>query len=368
MLAAASAALGVTLIDCDDLGGSERSAVRRCRTPANETLVVKTYPDGAEGRESYAAEAAGLALTGESGFGPRLLVTSQRDRLIVMTDLGNGPSLADLLLGGPADAAQAALITWARACGELAVAMAGREAELVRLLAAHRMGTETSPAGHWLERRIEEIPGILTALHVPAPAGLDADLAEVTAILQPGRYPVFSPGDICPDNNLLTARGVRFVDYESAEFHSAFLDAAYLRMPFSTCWCVFRLPDHLQRSAESVYRDLVSQIHPDLASDEVWQAGMRRAVAAWTLHAMTYLLDRSLLADRPTIDDGRSAPTKRQLLRYRWQRLIDEMGGGLAGAESPSTGFTALSALANQLLTRTRHWQVPDLPLYPAFR
>jgi hypothetical protein len=293
-----------------------------------------------------------------------MLTASRLHRLIVMTDLGSGPSLADLLLGGPAGAAAEALIAWARACGELAVAMAGREAALAGLLAAHQIGPESSPAGHWLERRVAEIPAMLARLSVPAPAGLAADLTEVMTILQPGRHPVFSPGDVCPDNNLLTTDGVRFIDYESAEFHSAFLDAAYLRMPFSTCWCVFRLPDDLQRAAEAVYRDLVSQVHPDLGCDAVWQPGIRRAVAASTLHAMTYLLDRSLLADRPTIEDGRPAPTKRQLLRYRWQRLIDELKP-VAGARAE---FPALAALASQLLASTEHWQVPYLPAYPAFR
>jgi hypothetical protein len=245
--------------------------------------------------------------------------------------------------------------------------MAGREAKLSALLTAHRSGPKTGPARHWLERRMEEIPRLLADLSLPSPPGLAADLAELTSILEPRRYPVFSPGDICPDNNLLTADGVRFVDYESAEFHSAFLDAAYLRMPFSTCWCVFRLPDDLRRSAEAVYRNLVSQIHPDLASETVWQPGMRRAIAAWTLHAMTYLLDRSLLADRPMIEDGRPAPTKRQLLRYRWQRLLEELDP-VASADSDNAEFPALSALATQLLGSTEHWQVPDLPLYPAFR
>ena len=367
VLAAASAALGVRLSAPDDLGGSERSAVWRCRMPGDGTVVVKTYPDSAAGREGFAAEAAGLALTGDAGAGPRLLAAIQRDRLIVMTDLGSGPSLADLLLGGPADAAQAALLSWARACGDLAVAMAGRETELAALLTAHRFEPEAVPARHWLERRIGEIPRLLADLSLPSPAGLAADLAEVTSILEPWQYPVFSPGDICPDNNLLIADGVRFVDYESAEFHSAFLDAAYLRMPFSTCWCVFRLPDGLRRSAEAVYRGLVSQIHPDLASDSAWQPGVRRGVAAWTLHAMTYLLDRSLVADKPMIEDGRVAPTKRQLLRYRWQRLQEELNP-VAGANSDDAEFPALSALATQLLARTEHWQVPDLPVYPAFR
>lgn len=366
LAAAASAALGVPLTACRDLGGSERSAVQRCRMPDGGTVVVKTYPDSTEGRESFAAECAGLELTSDAGTGPRLLAASQPDLLIVMIDLGNGPSLADLLLGGSAEAAGAAVLTWARACGDLAVAMAGQEAELAGLLASYRIGSDPGPAAHWLQRRVGEIPDLLAGLSIPAPAGLAADLAEVATILCPGRYPVFSPGDICPDNNLVAEREVMFVDYENAEFHSAFLDAAYLRMPFSTCWCVFRLPDILQRSAEAAYRDLVSHIHPELESDEVWQAGMRRALAAWTLHAMTYLLDRALLADRSMIDDGRAAPTKRQLLRYRWRRLIEELAS--APGASADSEFPALVALASQLLASTEHWQVPDLPLYPAFR
>jgi hypothetical protein len=277
-----------------------------------------------------------------------------------MSDLGIGSSLADLLLGGHGEAAEAALLSWARACGELAVACAGREADLARLLARYRTEQDGGAAGHWLPRRIREIPGLLAELSIPAPPGLDSDLAEVASILEPGSYHVFSPGDICPDNNLLTPSGVRFIDYENAEYHPAFLDAAYLRMPFSTCWCVFRLPDRLQRSAEAAYRDLVAQAHPDLASDEVWLPGVRQAVAAWTLHAMTYLLDRSLLADRAMIDDGRVAPTGRQLLRYRWARLLAEL--------DPHGELTALRALATQLLARTDHWRLPELPLYPAFR
>jgi hypothetical protein len=74
---------------------------------------------------------------------------------------------------------------------------------------------------------------------------------------------------------------------------------------------------------------------------------------------MTYLLDRSFVADRPMIDDGRAAPTARQLLRYRWRLLAAEL--------APSGELTALGALMTRLLAATEHWQSPDLPLYPAF-
>jgi hypothetical protein len=61
-------------------------------------------------------------------------------------------------------------------------------------------------------------------------------------------------------------------------------------MPFSTCSCVFRLPAELASSAETIYRNLAGQVFPEIASDEIWEAGLRRATAAWTLHAMTTCL------------------------------------------------------------------------------
>ena len=158
-----------------------------------------------------------------------------------MTDLGDSPSLADLLLAPSADQAREWLLSWARACGELAVRTAGRRPEFDALLAKYG-ARPASGVLDWLPRRIGEIPDLLTSLSFAVPDRLGDDLDQVIAeLLTPGRFEVFSPGDICPDNNLLTAEGVRLIDFESAGFHPVFLDAAYLRMPFSTCWCVFAL-------------------------------------------------------------------------------------------------------------------------------
>jgi len=151
LLAAAAAAFGSPLTDPIDLGGSTYSTVLRCRNPVRGTVIVKSYPQTADGAQGFAAEAAGLALTSDANVGPGLLAVDQAARLIVMTDLGDSPSLADLLLGGSAAQAEDALLSWA---------------------------------------------------------------------------------------------------FESAEIHSVFLDAAYLRMPFTSCWCVFRLPAELAAAAE----------------------------------------------------------------------------------------------------------------------
>jgi hypothetical protein len=328
---------------------SDTTPVRR----VSDTVVVKSYPASACGTEAFAAESAGLTFIAGTGAGPDLLACDADHRVIVMSDLGTAPSLADLLLGACADRAASSLLDWALACADLAARTAGRRADLPGQLVAGEQR-------HWLERRIWQVPGLVSDVAIEAPSGLADDLADVASMLAPGRFEVFSPGDICPDNNLITAAGVKFIDFESAEFHSVFLDAAYLRMPFSSCWCVFRLPDELALSAQARYRGLLSATFPELAVDEIWQHGVRRAMAAWTLHALTYLLDRSVVADESMNSLAAHAPTRRQLLRYRCQRLREEL--------DQAGDLPAISALMSNLLEATQSWHSPGLPLYPAFR
>jgi hypothetical protein len=361
LVSLASAALGVALSDPASLAGSDRSAVLRCRSAVGGTVVIKSYPGTEEGAEGFTAEAAGLEFTTGVGVGPDLLATDPQRRLIVMTDLGDAPSLADSLLASSPSAAKTALLGWAGACAELAVRTAGAGQAFAEVLARYQAGAKVDrPPAHWLQRRIWQVPDLLSRLSFTGPDGLAAELDQVAALLEPGPYEVFSPGDICPDNNLMTEHGVRFIDFESAEFHSVFLDAAYLRMPFSSCWCVFALPGDLAAAAERRYRDLVAGVYPGLANDEVWQRGLRLAMTAWTLHALTYLLPPSVVADGSMNSRAIQAPTARQLLRYRWARLGAELDGA---GELP-----AVSALMRQLLTRTETWPVGPLPLYPAFR
>jgi hypothetical protein len=371
LVAAGSAALGRPLSDPVRLASSDRSVVLRCRPSAGGSVVLKSFPADSYGMASFAAEAAGLELTSGTGAAPDLLAADPAGRLIVMTDLGDAPSLADLLLGKSPGQARDGLLGWARACGELAVRIAGRAGEFTALLAKYG-APPASGVRDWLPRRIGEIPGLLTSLSFAVPDGLDQDLEVVAELARSRELEVFSPGDICPDNNLMTVGGVRFIDFENADFHSVFLDAAYLRMPFSTCWCVFALPGGLAGEAESAYRTLVSAVCGELADDAVWSRGLRLASAAWTLHAMTYLLDRSVgpggdprtpssvEGDASVNPDASCAPTKRQLLHYRWRALADELD---RAGELPVIG-----ALLHQLLAETGLWQAPELPLYPAFR
>jgi hypothetical protein len=365
VLAVGSAALGRELTRPEPVRDSDWSVVLRCADEdgpggGQGSVIVKAYPPGPEGERGFGAEATGLAVSGDTGLAPELLAADPRSLTVVMSDLGRAPSLADQLLGaGPGQAAEA-LLDWADACGRLAVAVAGRERRLARLW---RELAGSEPADVSLTGLRQRVLGVVeraALVGVTAPDGLAAELAEVAAAVASPDYPVFSPGDICPDNNLLAPGGIRFIDFEESGFHPAFLDAAYLRMPFSTCWCVFRLPAGLRDAAEERYRAQVARIWPRLAEDRTWRDGVRHAVAAWSLSSMWWLLGRALAGDTSLERDAVAAPRTRQLMRHRWQVLASELE---AAGELP-----AIAAMARALLAATAGWQAEELPLYPALR
>lgn len=353
IVAAASVALGESLTDPVDLGGSSRTTVLRCTRGSGGrggTVIVKAYAGNefvantsslAKTRDGFAAESAGLTFADRTlpGVGPRVLGIDRDVPLIVMSDLGDWPSLADVLLGDDPDAARAALRDWASAYARIAVASIGHAADLP----------------HTASDDPVALAPVLAGFGIEAPNGLATDLAEIE---RPSGYEVFSPGDICPDNNLRTPDGFRVLDFEGAGFHCVFRDAAYTRMPFATCWCVFRLPADVRAELASAYRDEIVGGYPDLADDTVWLPGVRRAAAYWTVHMAAALAPRAADADGP-MHSRRTSPTIRQLLRYRWSELVAEL--------APTGELPAVTEAFRGLLAATADWDVEPLPLYPAF-
>jgi hypothetical protein len=215
-VAAASHALGRPLAEPVELPGGDWSMVLRCRDPAGGTVIVKAYPPTAEGASSFAAEAAGLEIASGSGLTPNLLAVDQHRQTIVMSDLGQGGSLADALLGDSAEAACSATLSWATACGRLSVAASTRRAGFDAARARYLAGRHDHRHAAGLPGRVAAAAGEAAKLGVSSPAGLDAELARVVAAIRDGQPAIFSPGDVCPDNNLLTSDGIRFLDFEVA--------------------------------------------------------------------------------------------------------------------------------------------------------
>lgn len=301
--------LGVPLSDPVDLGGSARSRVLRCRVDgrmdAGSTVVVKQFLDDGDG---FARELVGLALLDRT---PGLMASDPDHRVLVMTDLGDPPTLADLLLGADAEAAWAGARGWARDLGRLVGASRTHVDEARRRLAA------TDP---WnVVGDLDE--GVRRLLAFAGP-GCDAttvrsELRAVGRLLEPGPDDVVTPTDTCPDNAVTGADGWLFLDLEGTDVQHPALIAAYTLLPFATCWCVFDPPASLTDDLLTEFSAGLGEHAPDVVAGG-WPDTVAQACGLYVVLATRWLLDGAL-DGRPAVGpDGRS-PSFRQLLAARWR-------------------------------------------------
>lgn len=354
---------GVRLGPGRDLGGSRRSAVSRHEVLEGppewgRTVVVKAFvpqPVGGAAAMGFARELAGLSLLEGT---PRLLAHDDETERLVMEDLGDPPTLADLLLGSDPEAARAGVLAWAGALGrhvrgDPTTLDAARPLLGGAVAQDEHVRRDYPRAGLELLRRW----GVRHAA-----AATEEALAAVAELEEDTDRLVFSGGDTCPDNALLTPAGVRFLDLEGAGLHHVAYDAAYALEPFSTCWCVFAPPSGLTDEMVSAFTRAATEQVPGLEADPAWPRQVRLAAALWVLSATLWLADGAD-ADRPSLGPpGRPAPSFRQLLLARWRWVARNLAEDL-----PDVAAACDEAITVAL----RRWAVPveslSLGGYPAF-
>src|SRR4051794_20609844 len=294
----------IVLADPEDLGGSDRSVVARARVARNpfslpRTLVVKHYRDEpSAGRpDPFPFEVASAQLftsmSPELRPSPVLIAHDPASRLLVMEDLGRSSTLADKLFGPDGAAAQRCLLSWAGALGRMQAATAGREKDFGALL--RRLGERA-----WRDPMADEaraaFAGVAGLLHhelgVVAPPAAIQEAHDTARLLGGTRYRAFSPSDTCPDNNLVTSRGVRFVDFEWGCFRDVALDAAYFRVPFPGCQASFALPEGMSDAMLEAWRDEIAVVWPDLDDPLRLDRRLLDAQLLWVWLCTWWLLPR----------------------------------------------------------------------------
>lgn len=325
----------VKLTEPADLGGSERSTVLRARvaeTPFTlpKTLVVKHYGPsaGPTAAESFAREAVSYqlftALSEDERMCPELFAHDAGERVLVIEDLGQSPTLADKLLGRDATAAERSLLTLARSLGRLHATTAGREADFDALL--RRIGTECEQdalAQEWRQSLVELPEVFEDALGIKAPQADTTVPEQVEWLLGNSKHRAFSPTDLCPDNNLITGKGARFLDFEGGGVREVLLDAAYLRVPFPSCWCVFELPQGMSEAMLAAWRAEVTGIWPELADDALLQPRLLDAQLFWVQLSTWWFLPRSEESNE-SLDQRLPSPKRAAALHARWRRLAED--------------------------------------------
>ncbi|MDT7618024.1 MAG: hypothetical protein QOG20_2270 [Pseudonocardiales bacterium] len=368
------AGAGVVLADPEDLGGSDRSVVARARVARNpfslpRTLVVKHYlgdPDpGRPDPFHYEVASCQLftALPADARPSPVLIAHDPQARLLVLEDLGRSSTLADKLFGPDPAAAQRCLLSWARALGRMQAATAGRENDFGALL--RRLGERAwrDPMAEDARLAFAGVAGLLAQeLGVIVPAAAAQEAHDTARLLGSTRFRAFSPSDTCPDNNLVTSRGVRFVDFEWGCFRDVALDAAYFRVPFPGCEASFALPDGMADSMLEAWRNEIAAVWPDLDESAVLEHRLFDAQLLWVWLCTWWMLPRIRVKDMPVGNDPMRSPRISTALAHYWRELA-------VAAESAGRSATAdLGIVVAEALAKRFPDAPGSLPVYPAFR
>ncbi|MDV7135691.1 hypothetical protein [Williamsia muralis] len=301
---AARAGSAVSLADPEDLGGSGRTEVVRVRVAQNpfsgdRTLVIKVLGDGddAESSEAFIREVASYkyatALPLESRPGPQLIAFDLSARVLVLSDLGDGRSMTELLGSDDRAATSNAVSAWGQALGRMHAATVGGEGDFAALLRQGAAGIAVDALRAQFEAAVSAAPRVIAdtfGLTVD-PEVLEA-LGKARALFGEGEHRAFSPSDVGPENILINDEGVQFMDYEWGGFRDASLDIAYALVTFRP-WLA---ADNAARIVEletamlDAWRSEVQGIWPSLASDRELARKAVLARLAWVWLSTVWML------------------------------------------------------------------------------
>jgi hypothetical protein len=341
------------------LQAGDRSSVWRVRAVDGDrntgTVIVKHFHTAGE---SWVREVAALTTLPSSLHAPRVLASSAEPPVVVMTDAGDGASLADALLGDDAAYAGAALNRWAEAMARLHVATRDLREPFKAALDEragdlpvwdHRMGADIDDA-----MRVIDLS--CASLGVNVPGGALDEVRDLIERLGSDGAAAITPADACPDDNVLTDDELVIVDFENAQWRNIAWDVAYLRAPWPTCWCAWQLPDEVADSAVAAYRAIAGEAFEKVASDD-FDRDVDAASVGWTLVSTSWLLNAVSDADASLSGRAARGPKRRAMVLGRLERA------------ARSTELPTAAQLAERLgETLREQWGDVPLDLAPAFR
>jgi hypothetical protein len=332
------------------------------------TVVVKAHVEATTWAADVREPAALRLLTASgSDLAPRLLTVAGAPPLVVLADLGAGaPSLADALMGDDAAQAEGLVLAWAEVMARLHVTTSGCGEDFAAALAAEadRLGQETPPTDDMpqaLDRAATALAGLLPSLGVEPKTDALELVRRLDDLFGGGSAcRALTPSDACPDNNMLTEKGLVLLDFEGAQVRHLAWDAAYLTMPWPSCWCSWALPDDLATRALAQWRRGVSSSVSHVATTG-FDSDLAVAEAGWAMISTAWFLERAMhdaAQQVPQVTDGQD-PDRRAVLLRRLGLL----------ARTTDDRLAPLRDLADEIQKAAlASWGESPLALAPAFR
>lgn len=320
---------GARLTVLGNLGGSDRSVVVRAAVEPGPgrppTVVVKAYDLERAGDGAVREPAALGVLRSISGrLGPELLATVGEPPLVVLSDLGQHESLADRLRGHAPRPASEGVEAWAATMAALHVATRDRGRDFESRLGseARRFGIEvpaTDDMSSSLSWVAETLEGAVATIGVTPSDEAIAELVGAAGLLGgEGEAHALTPADACPDNNLLEAGGLVLLDFEHADYRHVAWDAAYLTVPWPSCWCAWAIPEDLAERALDRWRRDVAVAMPYVATP-AFDRDLEIAGVVWSMISCAWFLERARDGESSILlsESSEASPDIRSVLQHR---------------------------------------------------
>ena len=293
------------LVDVERLDGSGLADVFRARVVNNpffqhRSVVVKHSPatgdelaDAAFLRETVAYQFA-TSLSEEVRPGPVLLGYDTAQRILIISDLGDGRTLADLLQDADPETHVDLLRRLGRALGKMHAGTADDEDAFNVLF--QRMTRSRKNAANLqllrdrlLSHRIRIGVEFLENAGIEIPGEVRFAATNVRTRLLRGGMRAFTPFDLTPDNVIQTGNSFHFLDYEWAGFRDVTFDVAFVVARFP----VFLAAQPFNAEATEAFIDAwvseVRGIWPSVEHPDTLQARITAGLIGWAMSSVAML-------------------------------------------------------------------------------
>ncbi len=290
------------LSDIQQLTGSGNAVVLRARTTPSaffphRSVVIKYNPvtghtidDAALLREVVAYQFT-TALSEEVRPGPVLLAHDVEKRILVLTDAGDGDTLADTLAHSSDEDRVELLRSLGSALGKMHAGTAGREEDYEALLNRQLRRHPEYPE-HQALRDDSLKSSIMIGADILSEAGLEPpehvrELARAAMqSFSSGRNRAFTPFDLSPDN-IIVGTALTFLDYEWAGFRNVGFDVACVVAGFPQFLFSRPITDSEAESFIQAWQRRIVDVWPQFADEKTLHELLVACLIGWALSSVT---------------------------------------------------------------------------------
>lgn len=234
------------------------------QTSSNEQAVLQMLTD----------------LSGPHRHSPHYYAGDHLVGLLLLQDLGDYPTLQELLYGQNAQQAHAALVQYGRYLARMQLATRAQAKVYRANLQSVGAIMQWDVLGWDLRNYLPNLHGCLRTFQIEATTAFDEAIDEIARTMQePGPFYALSHCDAGPHNIMVLPEQSILIDFESACFQHGFVDLVQARMAFPSAGLGRRSPQNVVAQMELAYREELVKGIPEVAEDQVFKRALVQACA-----------------------------------------------------------------------------------------